>query len=47
MPVEPERVPLGTQAPDFSLASSGRGTIRLSEFRGREQVILVFMRAFG
>lgn len=47
MPIEPERVPVGAEAPDFSLESPGRGTVRLGEFRGRSQVVLVFMRAFG
>ena len=47
MPVEPERIPVGVEAPDFSLESPGRGTVRLADYRGRGQVILVFMRAFG
>ena len=47
MPVEPERVRIGAEAPDFSLESPGRDTIRLAGYRHRSQVILVFMRAFG
>ena len=47
MPVEPKRIPVGAEAPDFSLESPGRGTIRLVDYRHRNQVILVFMRAFG
>ena len=47
MPVEPQRITVGAEAPNFSLESPGRGTVRLSEYRDREGVILVFMRAFG
>jgi peroxiredoxin len=47
MPTEPERVRVGADAPDFTLTSPGRGRIRLADYRGREQVLLVFMRAFG
>jgi hypothetical protein len=47
MPERPVRVPVGAAAPDFSLESPGRGTLQLAEFRHRDQVILVFMRAFG
>jgi peroxiredoxin len=47
MPVEPRRVPIGAEAPDFSLESPGRGNVRLGDYRNRDQVILVFMRAFG
>jgi peroxiredoxin len=47
MPVEPERIPVGAEAPDFRLESPGCGSVRLGEYRGRDQVILVFMRAFG
>jgi peroxiredoxin len=47
MPVEPQRVTVGAEAPDFSLQSPDRGTIRLSDYRDRERLILVFMRGFG
>ena len=47
MPVEPERIPVGSEAPDFSLESPGRGTVRLGDYRGRDHVVLVFMRSFG
>lgn len=47
MPVEPERVPIGAEAPNFSLESPCRGTVRLADYRDRDQVILVFMRSFG
>jgi peroxiredoxin len=47
MPLRPERVPVGAEAPDFSLESPGRGPIRLGDYRGRDQIVLVFLRAFG
>ena len=31
-------------APDFALADTHGRTVRLSDFRGRENVVLVFMR---
>jgi peroxiredoxin len=46
MPV-PERVPVDSEAPDFTLASPGHGGVRLADYRGRDQVLLVFIRAFG
>jgi peroxiredoxin len=46
MPV-PERVPVDSEAPDFKLASPSHGGVRLADYRGRDQVLLVFMRAFG
>jgi peroxiredoxin len=46
VPDEASKVPVGSQAPDFVLDGT-RGTVRLSDFRGREHVLLVFMRAFG
>jgi peroxiredoxin len=47
MPVEAERIPVGVEAPDFSLESPCRGTVRLGDYRDRDHVILVFMRSFG
>jgi len=47
MPERPERVPVGAEAPDFGLESPGRGAVRLADYRHRDEVILVFMRAFG
>lgn len=47
MPVEPERIPVGAEAPNFSLESPYRGTVRLADYRARDNVILVFMRSFG
>ena len=47
MAAESELVPVGAEAPDFTLESPGRGSVRLADYRGREQVLLVFMRAYG
>ncbi len=46
MPVPSETVPVGSQAPDFTLASVQSDEVRLSDFRGRN-VVLVFLRGFG
>ncbi len=45
MPVPSETVPVGSQAPDFSLTSIQGEQVRLSDFRGRN-VVLVFLRGF-
>jgi peroxiredoxin len=46
VPGEDSKVLVGSEAPDFVLDGT-RGTVRLADFRGREHVLLVFMRAFG
>ncbi len=38
---------IGSHAPDFSLTSTNGNEIRLSEFRGRKNVILFFVREFN
>ncbi len=43
MPVSSETVPVGSQAPDFSLTSIDGQEVKLSDFRGRN-VVLVFLR---
>jgi cytochrome oxidase Cu insertion factor (SCO1/SenC/PrrC family) len=43
-PVAPERVAVGDVAPDFTLRAHGGGTVTLSDFRGKRDVILVFYR---
>lgn len=43
-PVEPERVAVGDVAPDFTLPAHRGGTVTLSDFRGKRDVILVFYR---
>jgi len=40
------RVALDQVAPDFSLADYRGNTVRLSDFRGRKNVLLVFNRTF-
>ncbi len=41
-----ERVAIGKTAPDFELADVQGRTVRLSDYRGRQNVVLVFTRGF-
>jgi peroxiredoxin len=45
MPVRSETVPVGAQAPDFTLTSSAGKDVRLSDYRGHN-VVLIFLRGF-
>ena len=45
MPVPSETVPAGSQAPDFTLTSTRGEDVSLSDYRGRN-VVLVFLRGF-
>ena len=36
-----------TPAPDFEMADSQGETVRLSDFKGKKHVVLVFNRGFG
>lgn len=45
MPVESETVPVGAQAPDFTLTAIDGREITLSQLRGKP-VVLVFLRGF-
>ncbi len=45
MPVESETVPVGSQAPDFTLTSIDGQEVKLSDYRGRK-VVLIFLRGF-
>jgi peroxiredoxin len=45
MPLQPETVPVGSQAPDFELTSIGGESVSLSSYRGKP-VVLVFLRGF-
>ncbi len=38
------RIAVGRPAPDFALESKDGGTVTLSSFRGRKDVVLVFYR---
>jgi peroxiredoxin len=47
MPVDSETVPVGAQAPEFTLKAANDGRdVSLSDYRGRS-VVLVFLRGFG
>lgn len=43
-PADTGRVGVGAVAPDFTLESKDGGTVALSQFRGKRNVILVFYR---
>jgi len=43
-PTDLVRVAVGRPAPDFTLESKDGGTVTLSSFRGRKDVVLVFYR---
>ena len=45
MPVDSESVPLGAQAPDFTLTAVDGHEVTLSELRGKP-IVLVFLRGF-
>jgi peroxiredoxin len=45
MPVDSETVPVGAEAPDFTLEAIDGRTISLSALRGHP-VVLVFLRGF-
>ena len=45
MPVPSETVPAGSQAPVFTLTSTQGEDVSLSDYRGRN-VVLVFLRGF-
>jgi peroxiredoxin Q/BCP len=38
----PEPLAVGTEAPDFSLPATGGQTVSLSDYRGRQHLIMVF-----
>lgn len=40
------RISLNQVAPDFSLADYRGDTVRLSDFRGEQNVLLIFNRTF-
>ena len=46
VPIESTVVPVGAQAPDFTLTSIAGQKVSLSSFRGQRHVVLVFLRGF-
>ena len=40
------KAPVGAPAPDFTLPTSGDGTVSLSSYRGRP-VVLAFLRGYS
>jgi len=46
MPLPSETVPVGSQAPDFTLTSIHGEEVTLAGYRGRN-VVLIFLRGFG
>ena len=46
MPIESTLVAVGAPAPDFTLTSIAGEEVSLSSFRGRQHVVLVFLRGF-
>jgi peroxiredoxin len=43
----PAYIAVGEMAPDFSLPRPDGGAARLSSYRGRQGVLLVFLRGFA
>lgn len=43
-PLDTGRVVAGSVAPDFTLEAKDGGTVTLSQFRGKKNVVLVFYR---
>jgi peroxiredoxin len=46
MPVDSEAVPVGAEAPEFTLTAIDGREVSLSSYSGRP-VVLVFLRGFG
>ena len=46
MPTQSRFVPIGSEAPDFALPAVSGEQVRLSDYRGRKHVVLVFLRGF-
>lgn len=46
MPAQSRSVPIGSEAPDFTLPAVTGEQVRLSDYRGRQHVVLVFLRGF-
>ncbi len=46
MTVKPKLILVGSVAPDFTLPTAKGGDITLSDYRGKQCVVLVFLRGF-
>ncbi len=44
--IKKKQISVGSVAPDFVLPSLRGEPVRLSDFRGRKHVVLVFLRSF-
>lgn len=42
-----EKITVGSPAPDFTLRDVQGSEVRLSHYRGKQIVVLVFLRGFG
>jgi hypothetical protein len=46
MPSPSQMFPMKGQAPDFSLKAVDGSSVRLSDYRGKKHIVLVFLRGF-
>ena len=46
VPVTPTQLVVGQSAPDFTLPDAAGRAVRLSDYRGRQPVVLVFYRGY-
>lgn len=43
----PRKIDMGITAPDFELTDTNNARVRLSDYRGKQNVVLVFNRGFA
>jgi peroxiredoxin len=46
MPIKNRNISIGENAPDFKLMSLTGENVRLSQFQGEKNVVVVFLRGF-
>jgi peroxiredoxin len=46
MPTQSRFVPIGAEAPDFTLPSVAGEEVSLSAYHGQKHIVLVFLRGF-